>query len=96
MPQASLNFGSSRGWSYIGAGFAWSRRSTGVADTEFEDGARLMGLHYGGGARWFIKPHVAFTFDLRFYRLPEQAEDGTIPFQPKTRLFLASAGLSFK
>jgi hypothetical protein len=42
-------------------------------------------------------------FDLRFYRIPEQAaEDGTtggtaaVPFQPKTRLFLMSAGLSFK
>jgi hypothetical protein len=47
--------------------------------------------------------HVAFMFDLRFYRIPEQAaEDSTtagaagVPFQPKSRLFLISAGLSFK
>jgi hypothetical protein len=106
VPQVSLNFGSSRGWSYIGGGYAWTRRSTGDVDAEVAEGTRLMGLHYGGGARWFMSPHVAFSFDLRFYRLPEQAAEGTttggtgsiafVPFQPKSRLFLASAGLSFK
>ena len=106
VPQVSLNFGTSRGWSYIGGGYAWTRRSTGDVDAEVAEGTRLMGLHYGGGARWFISPHVAFSFDLRFYRIPEQAAEGTttttggtiaaVPFQPKSRLFLMSAGLSFK
>ncbi len=106
VPQVSLNFGTSRGWSYLGGGYAWTRRSTGDVDADVADGTRLMGLHYGGGARWFISPHVAFSFDLRFYRLPEQAAEGTttggtgslafVPFQPQSRLFLASAGISFK
>jgi len=103
VPQLSLNFGSSRGWSYIGGGLAFMRRATGDAEADIADWPRLTGIHYGGGARWFVSPHVAFMFDLRFYRIPEQAaEDATtggtaaVPFQPKTRLFLMSAGLSFK
>jgi hypothetical protein len=97
VPQLSLNFGSSRGWSYIGGGYAFMRRATGDVEAEVADGPRLRGIHYGGGGRWFMSPHVAFSFDLRFYRIPEQAAEGTdVPFQPKSRLFLASAGLSFK
>ena len=58
---------------------------------------RLTGIHYGGGARWFISQHVAFNFDMRFYRIPEQEAEGTtVPFQPKSRMFLITAGLSFK
>ena len=103
VPQVSLNFGTSRGWSYIGGGLAFVRRAIGDVDAEIAEWPRLTGIHYGGGARWFMNPHVAFMFDLRFYRIPEQeAEDPTtaggaaVPFQPKTRLFLVSAGFSFK
>jgi hypothetical protein len=97
VPQVSLNFGTGRGWSYIGGGYAWTQRATGDVEADVPLGPRAMGLHYGGGARWFLNPHVAFSFDLRFFRLPEQADEGTtVPFQPKTRLFMASAGLSFK
>ena len=97
VPQVSLNFGTSRGWSYIGGGVAFIRRATGDIDAEAADWPRLTGIHYGGGARWFMSPHVAFMFDLRFYRIPEQAAEGTeVPFQPKSRLFLITAGLSFK
>jgi hypothetical protein len=103
VPQVSLNFGTSRGWSYIGGGYAFMKRATGDVDADVPLGPRLRGIHYGGGARWFMSPHVAFSFDLRFYRIPEQAAvDATsadvtaVPFQPKSRLFLASAGISFK
>jgi hypothetical protein len=97
VPQLSLNFGTGRGWSYIGAGLAFINRATGDVEAEVPLGPRLTGIHYGGGARWFLNKHVAFSFDLRFYRIPEQPADGTIvPFQPKSRLFLGSAGLSFK
>jgi hypothetical protein len=103
VPQLSLNFGSGRGWSYIGGGLAFMNRATGDADADVPLGPRLTGIHYGGGARWFAGRHVAFSFDLRFYRIPEQAADATpvdgsatVPFQPKSRLFMATAGLSFK
>jgi hypothetical protein len=97
-PQVSLNFGSSRGWSYVGGGYAWTRRATGDVEADVPEGTRKMGLHYGGGARWFLNAHVAFTFDLRWYRFPDQEADDTtgVPFQPKGRMFVAAAGLSFK
>jgi hypothetical protein len=102
VPQLSLNFGTGRGWSYIGGGLAFMNRATGDVEADVPLGPRLTGIHYGGGARWFAGRHVAFSFDLRFYRIPEQAaEDATtdaaaVPFQPKSRLFMASVGLSFK
>lgn len=97
VPQLSLNFGTGRGWSYIGGGYAFMQRATGDVEAQIELWPRLTGIHYGGGARWFLNRHVAFSFDLRFYRIPEQAGEGTIvPFQPKSRLFLSSVGLSFK
>jgi hypothetical protein len=95
-PQVSLNFGSSRGWSYLSAGYGWTRRSSGDADGTLPDGSRVTTLSYGGGARWFIKTHVAFSFDLRFYRLPATVADADGPASPGYTMFVASAGLSFK
>jgi hypothetical protein len=96
VPTVSLNFGSSRGWSYISGGYASSQRMTGDVDADLPFGPRKWGLHYGGGAKWFAGRHVAFAFDLRFYALPEQTAEGTTPFQPKTRMFLGSVGVAFK
>jgi hypothetical protein len=95
-PQVSLNFGSSRGWSYIGAGYGWTRRTTGDAAGTLPDGSNVITLSYGGGARWFIKTHVAFSFDLRFYRLPATVADADGPASPGYTMFVGSAGLSFK
>jgi hypothetical protein len=58
-PQLSFNFGTGDGWSYISGGIGratWSLvpdgSEPGTADQE-----RLTTINYGGGARWFIKPH---------------------------------------
>jgi hypothetical protein len=98
VPQVSLNFGSSRGWSYISGGYASSQRATGDVEADVPFGPRKWGLHYGGGAKWFAGRHVAFAFDLRFYALPAQEADEStsVPFQPKTRMFLGSVGVAFK
>jgi hypothetical protein len=95
-PQLSLNFGSSRGWSYISAGYGWTRRTTGDADGTLPNGSNVATLSYGGGARWFIKTHVAFSFDLRFYRLPATVADADGPASPGYTMFVGAAGLSFK
>ena len=95
-PQVSLNFGSGRGWSYVSAGLGWTQRSTGDSTDEMVDGSNLFTISYGGGARWFLASHVAFSFDLRFYRLPHQSEDGSVPEQPGYTMFVGLAGLSFK
>src|SRR5262245_28670074 len=69
-PQVSLNFGGRDGWSYVSGGigfvsFTTEREDARVADAD----GRTKSLHYGGGARWFAKEHLAFCFDLRFYKI---------------------------
>jgi hypothetical protein len=96
-PQVSLNFGSRRGWSYISGGIGWAtftveRDTVPVASPE----GRLRTLNYGGGARWFAKEHLAFTFDLRFHRFGAQEASTGRPAYPKARMMIFSAGISLK
>ncbi len=95
-PQLSLNFGSSRGWSYIGAGLGLSRLTLGPADADLESSPQLLTLNMGGGARWFVSEHVAFTFDVRFYRVGEKELSGDYLGNPTVSMFAIAAGLSFK
>jgi hypothetical protein len=57
---------------------------------------RLKTIDYGGGARWFAKPHLAFSFDLRFYAINPSAPTLTLPAGPRTRLMVFGAGVSIK
>jgi hypothetical protein len=98
-PQLSFNFGSKSGWSYISGGVGlsqWSLIPDGAipqdADTE-----RLQTVNYGGGARWFIKRHLAFSFDVRIW----QVKAGTPPplggpGSPRTSLMAISSGVSVR
>jgi opacity protein-like surface antigen len=96
-PQVSLNFGSRDGWSYLSGGlglasFTTEREDTPVADAD----GRTRALNYGGGARWFAKDHLAFCFDLRFYKIdPQDAAPGRPAFGGR-RIMTFSAGISFK
>ena len=57
---------------------------------------RTRAINYGGGARWFAKEHLAFTFDLRFYRInPQDAATGR-PAYGGRRMMVFSAGISLK
>jgi hypothetical protein len=81
-PQLSINFGTSRGWSYltVGAGRAWVR-STAARESV----ARAVGdVNTGAGARWFLSDHLGIGFDLRLHWIGGSA------------LFAASAGFSLK
>jgi hypothetical protein len=97
-PQLSLNFGSRRGYSYVSAGIGTVERTyeatEGQLAKEVNDGTRVRALNYGGGARWFAASHVAFTFDLRFYRVQSQEATTTSAALPSQRLFVASVGIS--
>ncbi len=96
-PQVSLNFGTSRGWSYIGAGYGLSRLKVGRAEsTTLESSPQLLTLNLGGGARWFISEHAAFGFDLRFYRVGSRELSGDYIGNPTVSMFVISAGVSFK
>jgi hypothetical protein len=99
-PQVSFNFGARDGWSYLSGGYGSAQihgaasgqltaPATGTA-TLVRDEGRAAAVNYGGGARWFIREHVAVGFDLRFHRI---AAVGT---QPGTRIFALSVGLSVR
>jgi Outer membrane protein beta-barrel domain len=65
-PQLSFNFGTSDGWSYLSLGAGTARVN---ADAEASSSA----INAGGGARWFLKRHLAVGFDIRFHKI---AADG--------------------
>jgi hypothetical protein len=93
----SLNFGGPKGWSYVSGGIGWARftierTSAPVAEPD----GRLRTVHYGGGARWFAKTHLAFSFDLRWHRYPAQSAATGRPAYPKGSMLVASAGISVK
>ena len=98
-PQLSFNFGNGHGWSYLSGGLGRSNwaivpvgAEQGPADLEV-----LKTLNYGGGARWFARPHLAFSLDVRIYVI----SPGTPYFEgaaggPRTNLLVIGAGISVK
>jgi hypothetical protein len=83
-PQLSFNFGSSDGWSYLSAGAGTARVNAGET-------ASSSAINAGGGARWFIRRHIAVGFDLRWHKI---AADGET--MDASTLFAASVGFSIK
>lgn len=94
-PQVSLNFGHRTGWSYVSAGIGSASFET-WAETGERPDRSVRAINYGGGARWFSSPHVAFTFDLRFYAIsPGPASEARLE-RPRQRLMVLSAGVSLR
>jgi hypothetical protein len=97
-PQLSFNFGTGAGWSYISGGIAASKWSV-VPDGSIPqppDEERLKTIDYGGGARWFARPHLAFSFDVRFYAINPSSPTLALPGGPRTTLMVVGAGISIK
>jgi hypothetical protein len=101
-PEISFNFGTGSGWSYLSGGISASRWSIipklpdGTdAPPQPPDEERLKTITYGAGARWFAKPHVAFSFDARFYSI-RAGTAGDLPASPRATLFVIGAGISIK
>jgi hypothetical protein len=97
-PQLSFNFGTGNGWSYISGGIGKSVWST-VPDGQpplAGDEERLTTINYGGGARWFAKSHLAFTFDVRFHSIYPGTPQGGLPGSPRTTILVIGAGVSVK
>jgi hypothetical protein len=97
-PQLSFNFGTGHGWSYLSGGVGrsvWSLHETGLlagsADVE-----PLQTVNYGGGARWFIKNHLAFSLDVRIYQVQPGTPVPPLPGSPRTKLLIVGAGISLK
>jgi len=94
-PQVSLNFGTADGWSFISAGVGTGQITTRV---ESDEGAltggsgRVLVMNFGGGARWFVNPHLATGFDVRFHRFAASPDAGT----PATMRLALSVGVSVR
>jgi hypothetical protein len=97
-PQLSFNFGNGNGWSYLSGGLGGSTWAI-VPDEQQDyppDSEPLKTINYGGGARWFIKPHLAFSFDVRLYAINPGSPFGGLPGSPRTTLMVIGAGVSVK
>ncbi|MBI2829373.1 MAG: hypothetical protein HYX77_08915 [Acidobacteria bacterium] len=107
-PQLSYNFGSAEGWSYVSAGLGRAQLRTGTSafggsgstssamPARSVDSGTRSSINVGGGARWFAKAHLAFSFDVRFHLVSAGAEEGTAQATPRTTLVAASAGISVR
>jgi hypothetical protein len=94
----SLNFGTGHGWSYISGGIGQSTWSIVPAAQEPfpSDSDRMRTVNYGGGARWFAKEHLAFSFDVRFYQIDPGTPYFGNPGSPRSVLVIIGAGVSVK
>jgi hypothetical protein len=96
-PHASVNFGSGKGWSYLSGGIGLASLRVEVPESQQAAfPARQRMFHYGGGARWFSREHVAFSFDVRFYTLAAAPATETGLPVPRIRMMIISVGASFK
>src|SRR5262245_7509382 len=97
--QLSLNFGNGNGWSYLSGGIGrsnWSIIPEGREPLEGDEEA-LKTINYGGGARWFAKSHLAFSFDVRFYAInPGVSSLPGKEGSPRTTFLVIGAGVSLK
>ena len=83
-PQVSLNFGNGNGWSYLSFGIGrsiWSVIPEGSEPLPADE-ERIPTINYGGGARWFIKPRLAFSLDVRLLPDRQWHPAAGIPRQP--------------
>ena len=102
-PQVSLNFGQSRGWSYISVGLGRTNVESDAVlvppgPTVFQplESGWTQTLNYGGGARWFVTDHVGFGFDVRWHSVSDVPATSTHPGAPRSTLFTAGAGVVLK
>ncbi len=95
-PQLSFNFGDGDGWSYLSGGLGRSRMSVFVDDGTEPEQRRAGTLNYGGGARWFIKPGLAFSFDLRLFAISPLEQTDTLPGSPRMTKMVFNVGVSIK
>ena len=94
----SFNFGTGDGWSYLSGGIGgtvWQIMPDGSEPLP-QDEERLKTINYGGGARWFMKQHLAFSFDVRFYAVNPGSPSAGFPGSPRKTLTVIGAGISLK
>lgn len=94
-PQVSLNFGRRNGYSYLTAGYGLGSFTTELEESPVGDAeTRPKIMNYGAGARWFLRKHLAFALDLRFYKIGAQEAAVERPAYPASTTMMFSAGIS--
>jgi len=101
LPQLSINFGHKAGWSYLSAGFGRSKvlsssQAFGTSAAQIVPEAWNAALNFGGGARWFMKPHLGASFDLRFTKLGSRGETAILPSAKRTQMITLGVGISIQ
>lgn len=95
-PELSFNFRGSNGWSYISGGIGpsvWQIVPDGQEVTSADE-ERLRTVNYGGGARWFIRQHLAFSLDVRIWQVDPGSPHFGFPGSPRANLLVISAGIA--
>jgi hypothetical protein len=100
-PQLSINFGHRSGWSYLSAGLGSSKVTSSadaVGTTPAIEVAEAWNsaLNFGGGAKWFMKPHLGASFDVRFVKLGSRSPTDTVPAATRTQMWNISVGISIQ
>ena len=107
-PELSLNFGSAQGWSYISAGVGRAHVTTGTSafgggqsgitatGEQSLDGGTRTSTNVGGGARWFTRAHLAFSFDVRLHIVSAGDAEASAPAAPGMTFFVASVGIGLR
>jgi len=101
MPQISINFGHKLGWSYLSAGLGWSKVTSsadavGTTPEFIVPEAWNQAINFGGGARWFMKPHLGASFDVRFVKLGSRSATDDLPSAKRTQVWTISGGISIQ
>src|SRR5262245_41274804 len=101
LPQVSINFGRRFGWSYLSAGYGPTKiDSTASAVAELPEASAPNqwnpAINFGGGARWFMKRHVAAAFDVRFTKLGSRSATDTSLFAKRSQVVSVLVGISLQ
>ena len=100
-PQLSINFGRRLGWSYLSAGLGPTKVTSRSETVDTTPGITMpeawnQAINFGGGAKWFMKPRLGASFDVRFVKLGSRSATDTLPSARRTQVWNISAGISIQ
>jgi hypothetical protein len=95
-PHVAMNFGHRLGWSYLSIGTGSAAVRSNAPDVADDSSGSGLVIHYGGGARWFVRRRLAASLDLRFWALtPRPASFARSKAAATTRV-VVSAGIAVR
>lgn len=96
VPHIGVNFGHRQGWSYVSLGAGAASVTSTVQGATADPATWGVVIHYGGGARWFVREHLAVSLDLRFWALTPRAASEVRPSAAASTRVVFSAGVSVR